>query len=350
MAINIYEPSKFRTQGIEDLSTQPSLTVYNGRIVVDYVEPKKDLQFTGNNFAELEGRGIKWSDNRKTKSFKYQANSFKSDLSIDLAEDQTYKISDTTVIGLTELGNTVTKSNLKTVGTLKFLKVAGNAELGEFVFVNSDMNRIGINDDAPAASLTIKEHNTYIGLGSRKNNSAFIGTLNNSTLDIVTDGRPRICLLSNGDIKVNGKLIADSIETEATQYLLFKETETESNYGKGIVWHQLHGPNKQFIIQADPDRIFTTENLDLDKDRYYAINNVPVLTSRELGQGVIYSNLVKVGVLQELQVAGDAAISRRVMTSQVEVGRFVIDEDKFTVRNSLDIVRGNSSSRKYYYW
>jgi len=342
MAINIYEPSKFRTQGIEDLSTQLSLTVYNGRIVVDYVEPKRDLQFTGNNFSELEGRGIKWTDNRKTKAFKYFSNAFRSDLSIDLAEDQTYKINDTPVISFTEIGNTVTKSNLKTVGILKSLKVAGNTELGEFLFVSSDLNRIGINTDAPPASISINENNSLIGLGSKKNNVAFIGTLNNSSLEIVTDGIPRISLLSNGDIKVNGKLIADSVETEATPYLLFKETESETNYGKGIIWHQLHGPNKQLIIQAGPDRIFSTENIDLDEGRYFSINNMPVLTAKELGNSVVFSNLVRVGVLQDLQVAGDAAIARRLMTSQLEIGRFVIDEDKLTVRETLEIRRNNS--------
>ena len=339
MAINIYEPSKFRTQGIEDLSTQVSLTVYNGRIVVDYVEPKKDLQFTGNNFSELEGRGIKWTDNRKTKSFKYFNNKLRSDLSIDLAEDQTFSINDTPVLSFNEIGNTVTKSNLKTLGILKSLKVAGTSELGEFVYVNSDLNRVGINTDAPAATLTIFENNSSIGLGSRKNNHAFIGTLNNSSLEIVTDGTPRISLLSNGDIKVHGKLVADSIETEATPYLLFKETDTEKNYGKGIVWHQISGPNKQFILQATPDRIFSTETIDLDEGKYYAINNMPVINSRELGPGIVSSNLNKVGVLQELQVAGDAAISRKLMTSQVEVGRFIIDEDALIVRNTLEIKR-----------
>ena len=339
MAINIYEPSKFRTQGIEDLSTQLSLTVYNGRIVVDYVEPKKDLQFTGNNFSELEGRGIKWTDNRKTKSFKYFANTFRSDLSIDLAEEQTFKINDTSVLSFNELGNTVTKSNLKTLGTLKFLKVAGNTDLGEFVFVNSDFNRVGINTDAPPAALSIFENNSLLGIGSKKNNHAFIGTLNNSSLDIVTDGTPRISLLSNGDIKINGKLIADSVETEATPYLLFKETTTETNYGKGIVWHQLNGPNKQFIIQASPDRIFSTETIDLDEGRYFSINNMPVLNSKELGPSVLFSNLVKVGVLQELQVSGDAAISRKVMTSQLEIGRFIIDEDTLKVRDTLEVKR-----------
>jgi hypothetical protein len=346
MAINIYEPSKFRTQGIEDLSTQLSLTVHNGRIVVDYVEPKKDLQFTGNNFSELEGRGIKWTDNRKTKSFKYAGNSLKSDLSINLEEEETYKIADTSVISLTELGNTVTKSNLKTVGILRSLKVSGNTELGEFVFFNSDLNRVGINDDAPGASLTIKENNCIVGLGSKKNNIAFIGTLNNSNLDIGTDGEARISLLANNVVRVRGKLIADSIETEATPYLLFKETESETNYGKGIVWHQMQGPNKQLILQANPDRIFSTETIDLDQDKYYSINNMPVLTYRELGNSVLFSNLIKVGVLQDLQVAGDAAIARRVMTSQVEVGRFVIDEDKLTVRDTLEIARGNTTEIK----
>jgi len=343
MAINIYEPMKFSSQGIEDLATQPSLKVTNGRITVDTIEPTKEIVFTANNLADLEGKGIKWTDGRKSKNLVLKQGILNSDLSINLKEDLDFKINETSVLNFNELGNTVTKSNLKTLGTLKSLKVAGNTELGEFVFVNSDFNRIGINTDAPPAALSIFENNSLVGIGSKKNNHAFIGTLNNSSLDIVTDGTPRISLLGNGDIKINGKLIADSVETEATPYLLFKETTTETNYGKGIVWHQLHGPNKQFIIQASPDRIFSTETIDLDEGRYFSINNMPVLNSKELGPSVIFSNLVKVGVLQELQVAGDAADSRKVMTSRLEIGQFIIDEDALIVRDKLEVKRNEST-------
>ena len=62
MAINIYEPMRFSSQGINDLATQPSLTVTNGRITVDTIEPKKEIIFAANNLSEVEGKGIKWSD------------------------------------------------------------------------------------------------------------------------------------------------------------------------------------------------------------------------------------------------------------------------------------------------
>jgi len=45
MALNIFEPLKFSTQGINDLATQETLVITNGKITVDIVEPKRSLTF-----------------------------------------------------------------------------------------------------------------------------------------------------------------------------------------------------------------------------------------------------------------------------------------------------------------
>ena len=51
---------------------------------------------------------------------------FFSSESIDLQPEKEYKINNTTVLSETELGTAVVKSNLRRVGTLQTLKVAGN--------------------------------------------------------------------------------------------------------------------------------------------------------------------------------------------------------------------------------
>jgi hypothetical protein len=341
MALNVYEPLKFRSQGISDLATQDTLLVTNGKITVANVEGTSAVKITANSFSELENKGFSWSDGRKNKGLFYKKESIYSDLSIDLDEDQNYKISNTTVLSLYELGNTVVKSNLKTVGTLKTLKVAGNGEFGEFFYISSDQNKIGINNDSPQLALGIRENGVDLGIGSSKSETGIIGTLTSSHLDIVTDNKARITVYRNGEVRVHGRLTADEIHTEKTTLLIFKETETVSNYGKGLMWANLKGPSKQFVLHNQPERFYSTESLDLPLEKSYMIDGRTVLNRNTLGPSVTTSSLTSVGVLTELQVAGDAAVTRRLSTSQIEVGNFVIDEHQITFQQNFSIKNSN---------
>ena len=342
MAINIYEPMRFSSQGIEDLATQPSLTVSNGRITVDVVEPKREIVFSANSLAEVEGRGIKWSDGRRTRGILFKNGGFNSDLSLNLVEEKEYQINNVPVLSFSELGNTVTKSNLKTVGTLKSLKVSGSAEIGDFVFMNSDINRVGINIESPKLVLMARENNIDFGIGSLKLGVGTIGTFTNSALEIVTDSTTRISINQKGDVQVHGKMIVEDLIIEKSSFLLFRETETETNFGKGLIWKQRSGPSKQFVLQAQPDRFHSTDNIDIGKDKHFSINNTMVLNETTLGDGVINSNLTKVGILKELQVAGDVAVTRKIMTNQLEIGRFIIGENVLSSRNEFSIKRAEN--------
>lgn len=344
MALNIYEPMRFSSQGINDLATQPTLTVTNGRITVDVVEPK-EITFSANSLSELDGKGLKWSDGRKSKNLVLKQGVLSSDLSINLKEEQEYKINDTTVLGFTELGSTVTKSNLKQLGTLKTLKVAGSSELGEFVYINSELNRIGINTDSPKSTFVLRENNVEFGIGT-KARTATLGTYTNDAVEIFADNVPRITINTNGEIKIHGKLIVEDLVTERTPWMLFKETADRTNYGKGIMWSPLSGTSKQFVLQAAPERIHSTEIIDLAKEKYFSIENTSVLSLRALGPTVTDSYLTKVGVLKDLQVAGDAAIARKVSTSEIDIGTFNIAENVLKVRNEFNINRNESSDFK----
>jgi hypothetical protein len=341
MALNIYDPQRFRSQGIEDLATQETLTITNGKISVKNVAATESVAIVGQNFNELEGRGFQWSDGRRSKGLLYKQSKLLSDLTVNLAEDQSYQINDTDILTFSELGNTVTKSNLKVVGTLKTLKVSGNTELGDVVFVNSDSNKVGINTDSPMLALGLRENGVEVSIGSGKSETGTIGTTSSSHLDIVTDNTPRITISRQGDVRIHGKLIVDDLVTERTPWMMFKETATQTNYGKGILWSGLKGPNKQFVLQTSPDRLFSTESIDLGQERVYMIDREVVLNKTTLGRTVTESSLTKLGVLEELQVAGDAAIARRLSTNQIEIGRFVLNENELKVLNNFSITRND---------
>lgn len=370
MALNIYEPSKFRSQGIEDLATKETLVITNGKVTVDVVESRQHLNFADNNFANLEGKGIRWTDGNRAKSLSYKSGQLASDLSLNLAEEQDYKIAEVSVLSLSELGSTVVKSKLREVGILKSLRVSGSASVGEFLFVNNQINRVGINTESPTGALGIRENGVEIVVGSNKVKTAQIGTASNDDLDIVTDGQARIKVGRNGEVVigeektenglliVHGKIIATEVQTERTGSIFLKESGEDTIYGKGLVWKTRKGPHKQLVYHGNPDKIWSTEIIDLAAEKYYSIENTMVLSKGSLGPTVADSNLTSLGVLKSLQVAGDAAIARTLSTSRLEVGRFAVDENRlesqrsFTVTvNGLEelvlgsnIVIGNSSN------
>jgi len=343
MAINVFEPLKFSTQGISDLATKQSLVVTDGKITVDTVEPKKDITFVGSSFADVEGKGIKWSDGKKSKGLTYKKTKINSDFSLNLAEEQSFNISDTPVLSFGELGPSVTKSNLRTLGTLRSLSVSGDAVLGEFASFYSESNRIGVNTETPAGALGIFENGVDMYLGSNKIDTATLGTVGNDHLELVTDSTVRITVANNGDVRVHGKLYAEEVITSRSSPLVFQETDSSTNYGKGIVWSKLKGTIKQFILQAGPDRIWSTEHIDLQGGRHYSIDNMPVLAYTELGTTVTESSLQKLGVLRELQVAGDAAVTRTLSTTRLSIGTTSLVENELHSYGDLKIGRHEST-------
>ncbi len=327
MALNVFEPLKFSTQGINDLATRESLVVSDGKITVETVEPTRAVSFAGGSFADVDGKGIKWTDGRKNKSLVFRKSKLVSDMSFSLTEEQEYQINDTSVLSFSELGPTVVKSNLKQVGTLKNLNVSGDATFGEFAVFSSDLNRLGINTENPGAAIGIRENGVDIVVGSIKNDTAIIGTTSNDNLDIITDNTTRVTVSSNGDVRVFGKLIVDEVVTQRSSPLTFKETQDDTNYGKGIFWMSAKGQISRFAYQANPQRIWSTEIIDLEEGKYFSIGSAPVLSKNVLGDTVIESSLQKLGVLKELQVAGDAAVTRTLSTTRISIGEFTVTEN-----------------------
>jgi len=101
------------------------------------------------------------------------------------------------------------------------------------------------------------------------------------------------------------ELVADT-RIERSSPLEFHPDKT-GIYGKGIYWKG-SGPTKQFVYRANPDRIWSSETIDLSAESFYAIDNTAVLRKGELGSSVRKSHLTEVGTLQNLKTQGDFVI------------------------------------------
>lgn len=78
--------------------------------------------------------------------------------------------------------------------------------------------------------------------------------------------------------------------------------------GKGMLWAG-KDYTKQFVYQEQGENIFSSENIDLSKDKSYKINNEIVLSSTELGSGITKSNIREVGRLKGLVVDGGLSVN-----------------------------------------
>jgi hypothetical protein len=157
-----------------------------------------------NTEPELNGKGFSWTASDVNLYLQYRTGKRLRLIGgdIDIDEGRSYQIDNTPVLTANELGKTVIHSNLRTIGTLENLKVSGDANLGDFIFVNSTFNRLGIGTEDPNSAISIIDNNVEITIGSPQYNLATIGTHSNHDLGIVTDNIPRITVRSSGEVQV----------------------------------------------------------------------------------------------------------------------------------------------------
>ncbi len=115
----------------------------------------------------------------------------------------------------------------------------------------------------------------------------------------------------NGSLNVKGEIFAKKLHVdevtadlrnERTGPLEFK-AESGKVYNKGLLWTG-QGHTKQLVMQGGPDRIWSSEHIDIHQDREYKIGNETVLSKDALGTGIVRSNLRSVGTLSNLNVEG----------------------------------------------
>lgn len=175
------------------------------------------ITFKGDN---LEGKGILWAGKGYTKQLIFATNPDRIFISedIDLPRGKGFSINNIKVIDENSLGTTITKSYLKEVGRLKGLVVDGSMSVSNYLYFDSNTNRLGLGTEQPSAAITLIENNVEVILGAKENSRAFIGTFASHPIDIITDNQSRINIGPDGNIvlgnfklppiqvSVNGKL------------------------------------------------------------------------------------------------------------------------------------------------
>lgn len=307
----------------------------NGTLTVDTINAKNIISdskaknsvgavdFVENDESALDGKGINFTHGPTTEQLIYkQGGRLWSTLNVDLVRGKSFCIDGLPVVSQDSLGQSVTQSNLRKVGTLKTLDVAGAVKFGEWAFFNPLHQRIGINTENPTGALTIAENNVEMVLSSYKVNVGYVGTYNNTDFEIGTDNTTRIAIKNTGEVlignknkkavvKITGRLEVDELVTTgdvpSNKSLVFDQTLPGAVYGAGVYWVRGKAQSS-FTLVADSDRFVSTDSIDLANDKAYYIGNTMVVSKTSLGDSITRSQLTRLGNLELLTVSGHTAL------------------------------------------
>mgnify|MGYP000075249686 FL=1 len=115
-----------------------------------------------------------------------------------------------------------------------------------------------------------------------------------------------------GNLTVEGEVYATRLHVDEISADVRNERSSSleftaasgSHSGKGLLWSGGTDYTKQFIFRDTPNRMWSSDDMDLDREKVYRIENIPVLSLSTLGRSVTHSNLQTVGTLESLEVQG----------------------------------------------
>jgi hypothetical protein len=193
----------FSSVGINDQATQTQLTIMDDHTVFENNLTAKDLTIA--NSAVIQNLVVTGSINTDNQSWqglsaditektlKKLTKEWRDQLIVEMSDQikeqgidfSHVTIDGETIISGTQLGNTITESNLQSVGNLRQLRVSGTTQLADTVTVIN--KRVGVNTEEPESALTIWDEEVAVNIGKSKLNQAYIGTSRLQSLSIGTN-------------------------------------------------------------------------------------------------------------------------------------------------------------------
>lgn len=173
-------------------------------IIADQRYEKQFLEFA--NPSGNVGSGLLWINDGHNRQFVLRNNPdrFWSTEAIDIEQTKSFMIGGNVVLGSNFLGNSVTASNLQSLGNLKKLDVSGPVNFADAIFFNPHSGRLGVGIEAGNSTLSVYDatYDVELTIGVTDAGSGKIGTYNTKSLDIVTDNQTRIAIDNFGNVTV----------------------------------------------------------------------------------------------------------------------------------------------------
>lgn len=184
-------------QALEEISTQVTISKNENTGSVEIVQ-------TGDKSVNLSG--LIWKDQDGVRKLIYRSRPDRiwSSESFDLKDEAYYAIGNVPVLRFGELGNTVVKSNLRTLGTVQDFKTTGDFVLDHFIYWNSNTQRLGIGTEAANGMLSVVSLDSEFIIDHR-DRTTHVGTWTTNDLAIITDDTVRLTVSASGNIDIGNK-------------------------------------------------------------------------------------------------------------------------------------------------
>lgn len=226
------------TTVVENLLTAENLTVVNGATI-------RDLAVTGSINTDNQA-WITLAENISNTTLDKLSEKWRSELVQQVAEQirekgiefDTVTIGGNSLIQGNRLSNTITESNLQSVGLLNQLSVKGPAHINNTLSVVN--LRLGINTDSPEAALSVWDEEVSVIVGKHKAKQAYIGTGRDQTLSLGVNRTPYLDIDNTGLTTVKKLQVGVHKFSHATQVPGWLGTKGD------IVFNANPGPDRVF--------------------------------------------------------------------------------------------------------
>lgn len=170
------------------------------------------LAFIAKGNSSAYGKGLIWPGGDYTKQFILQErpDRFFSTESVELRTGKIYMINGQNVLSQDELGRSITKSYLKSVGVLEKLSVEGPFVVDNYLHYDANTQRLGLGTEAPNGDFSIMSWDHEFVINSTDDRKFEIGSYTTTSVNIITDDTTRIAIAQDGVITVHGKTVFNS--------------------------------------------------------------------------------------------------------------------------------------------
>ena len=146
---------------------------------------------------------------------------------------------------------------------------------------------------------------------------------------------------------LNDILPEEPITLEGISNITFTHPVT----GKGILWSG-NDYTRQFVYRTEQNNIFSSESIDLARDKSFKINDLEILSADTLGNSVTKSNLKEVGRLKGLIVDGGMSVNNYLVfdansdrlgigTDEPNAALSIVDDSVELVFGAVDYDKGS---------
>lgn len=162
--------------------------------------------------------------------------------------------------------------------------------------------------------------------------------------------------LSASNVDVTGTITVDTIRVKriidesAKQHDAFTFTATEESQldGKGLVWG-VEDTFYQLSLRTEPRRIYSSETIDIAGGKSYQIDGVDALLKGRLGSSIKSSSLTGLGILEELNVDGNANLGNTVIVNsylnRVGINTEIPNAALSINENGIEVIVGTDNNR-----